>query len=133
MVTQFEKTLGAHGVDRKSRKGYPGGQPSCLWVDRHSSFSAATYLSSSPLCASRAPANSLRAGDGDCQAAPGRVAALADACAAFPRTRRCPGLPVLTLRARLFGLTRPSMPHPSRLSRRAIREKKHHHRFGNLI
>jgi hypothetical protein len=29
MVTQSGKTLGAHGVDRKSRKGYPGGQPSC--------------------------------------------------------------------------------------------------------
>ncbi len=29
MVTQFEKTLSAHGVDRKSRMGYPGGQPSC--------------------------------------------------------------------------------------------------------
>jgi hypothetical protein len=37
------------------------------------------------------------------------------------RTRR-PRLLVLTLRPRLFGLTRPSMPHhPWQLSRRAIR------------
>ncbi len=64
MVTEFEKTLGAHGVDRRAGWAIRG-SAQLPWVDRHNCFSAATSFSSSPLCASqvRASRSSTRSRD----------------------------------------------------------------------
>ena len=65
MVTQFERP-GRPRCGPKEPDGLYGRSAQLPWADRHSSFSAATYLSSSPPCASQVRASRNGSGARPC-------------------------------------------------------------------